>query len=92
MIDAELLVEDILEDRVKVKELSAEELDAVVESLSTIGQDMLDTDQHEIGVAILKALDVAIDMHYVDEGFEEAIKTAEARGNTYWEYENPSIH
>ena len=87
-----MLVEDILEDRVKVKELSAEELDAVVESLSTIGQDMLDTDQHEIGVAILKALDVAIDMHYVDEGFEEAIKTAEARGNTYWEYENPSIH
>lgn len=92
MIDAELLVEDILEDRVKVKELSAEELDAVVESLSDIGQSMLDTEQHEIGIAILRALDSAIDMHHTGEGFEEAIVAAESRGSVYWEYENPSIH
>jgi hypothetical protein len=92
MIDAELLVEDILENRVAVKELSTEELDAVVESLTDIGQSMLDTDQHDIGIAILRALDSAIDMHYVDEGFEQAIVAAEARGSVYWEYENPSVH
>lgn len=92
MIDDELLVEDILENRVAVKDLSAEELDAVVDKLTDIGQSLLDTEQHEIGIAILQALDSAIDMHYTSEGFEESIVAAEARGSVYWEIENPSIH
>jgi len=92
MIDTELLVEDILENRVSVKDLSPEELDAVVDSLTDIGESLLNTEQHEIGKAILQALDSAIDMHYTSDDFEEAIQAAELRGSTYWEIENPSIH
>ena len=92
MIDAELLVQDILENRIEVKDLSTEELDAVVDSLTDIGESLLDTEQHEIGEAILQALDSAIDMRYTNDDFEQAIQAAEQRGSTYWEIENPSIH
>jgi len=87
-----LLVQDILENRVAVRDLSPEELDAVVESLTEVGESLLNTEQHEIGEAILQALDFAIDMHYTSDEFELAIQAAEQRGSTYWEIENPSIH
>jgi hypothetical protein len=92
MRDAENLLEDFLEDRITLKELSADELDAVVEELTDIGEGLLGTDKHEVGIAILNALDVAIDMHSNTEEFEQAILAAEARGSVYWEFENHNIH
>ena len=92
MRDPEALIQDILEDRVAIKELTPDELDMVLESLVEVGEGLLDTEHHEVGVAILKALDVAIDMHSTNDEFEQAIVSAEQRGSTYWEIENPSIH
>jgi hypothetical protein len=54
---------------------------------------MLGTENHDAGVAMLKALDMAIDLRQpTDELFEQAIVAAEARGSTYWEFENYSVH
>ena len=92
MIDPEILVQDILDDKIAIKELTADELDIVLEQLVEIGEGLLDTEHHEVGVAMLAALDVAIDMHSTNEEFEKAIAAAESRGATYWEFENPSIH
>ena len=92
MRDPEILIQDILEDKVAIKELTPDELDMVLESLVEVGEGLLDTEHHEVGVAILKALDVAIDMHSTNDEFEQAIVSAEQRGSTYWEIENPSIH
>jgi hypothetical protein len=92
MRDTELLVQDILDDKIEIKELSAEELDVVVDSLVEIGEGLLGTEHHEVGVAMLQALDVAIDMYSINEEFEQAIQAAEQRGSVYWEIENPSIH
>jgi hypothetical protein len=92
MRDPEILIQDILEDKVAIKELTPDELDMVLESLVEVGEGLLDTEHHEVGVAMLAALDVAIDMHSTNDEFEQAIADAEARGATYWEFENPSIH
>jgi hypothetical protein len=92
MTDPEILVQDILDNKIAIKELSADELDIVLEQLVEIGEGLLDTEHHDVGVAMLAALDVAIDMHSTTEEFNQAIQAAESRGSTYWEFENPSIH
>jgi hypothetical protein len=94
MRDVETIVKGVLNNSIDVKDLTIEELDAVVDELVDIGQSLLNTDNHEVGIAMLEVLDQAIDLRSTDvqEGFEEAILAAEARGSTYWEFENPSIH
>jgi hypothetical protein len=94
MRDVETIVKGVLDNNINVKDLSIEELDAVVDELVDIAESLLDTDNHEVGVAMLAVLDQAIDLRSVDlqSGFEDAIMAAEQRGATYWEIENPSIH
>ena len=94
MRDVETIVRGVLDNTIEVKDLTVAELDAVIDELVDIGESLLDTDNHEVGVAMLQVLDQAIDLRSVemDEGFEQAIIAAESRGATYWEIENPSIH
>lgn len=95
MTDSDKLIKDFLEDRVTLEDMTTDELDAVLDGLIEIGESFLGTDRHEVGVRILEALDAAIDlksMLAVDDGFEEAIEAAEARGSTYWEFEHYTVH
>jgi len=94
MRDVETLIRGILDNTIKVKDLTVAELDAVIDDLVVIADSMLDTDNHEIGVAMLQVLDQAIDLRSteMDEGFEQAILEAEARGSTYWDFEEHSVH
>lgn len=94
MRDVSTIIRGVLDNTIAVKDLTTDELDATIDELVAIAEGLLDTDNHEVGVAMLQVLDQAIDLRSVDvqEGFEEAILAAEARGSTYWEFENPSIH
>jgi hypothetical protein len=94
MRSTKTIIKGVLDNTIEIKDLSMEELDAVVDKLIDIGESLLDTENHEAGVAILQVLDAAIDLrsHDMDEGFEAAIVAAEQRGATYWEIENPSTH
>jgi hypothetical protein len=94
MRNTKTIIKGVLDNSIDVKDLSMEELDAVVDKLIDIGESLLDTENHEAGVAILQVLDAVIDLrsHDMDEGFEQAIVAAEQRGATYWEIENPSVH
>lgn len=94
MRDADVLIKGFLNDSIKLTDLTPEELDCVLDELVAIGEDLLETDNHDAGVAILECLDTAIDLRSTDPdvGFEQAIMAAEQRGSTYWEFENPSIH
>jgi hypothetical protein len=94
MRSTKTIIKGVLDNSIEVKDLSTEELDAVVDELVDIGESLLDTDNHEVGVAMLQVLDAAIDLRSIDidEGFEAAIVAAEQRGATYWEIENPSVH
>lgn len=92
MRDPELLVQDILEDKIAINELTADELDIVVEQLVDAAEGLLDTDDHEAGVAMLAALDIAIEARVTNEDFEQAIVAAEARGSVYFEFEDITLH
>ena len=95
MTDSDKLIQDFLEDRVTLEELTVEQLDSVLDGLIEIGESLLNTDHHQAGVAILKVLDAAIDLRCLDAadaGFEQAIQEAEARGSTYWEFEEYLVH
>ena len=94
MRSTKTIIKGVLDNSIDVKDLSMEELDAVVDKLIDIGESLLDTENHDAGVAILQVLDAVIDLrsHDMDEGFEAAIVAAEQRGATYWKIENPSIH
>jgi hypothetical protein len=94
MRNTKTIIKGVLDNSIDVKDLSMEELDAVVDKLIDIGEGLLDTENHEAGVAMLQVLDAVIDLrsHDMDQGFEAAIVAAEQRGATYWEIENPSVH
>jgi hypothetical protein len=94
MRDVETIIRGVLDNTIAVKDLTAAELDATIDELISIAESLLDTKNHEVGIAMLEVLDQAIDLRSVemDEGFEESILAAEQRGSTYWEIENPSIH
>lgn len=94
MRDVETIIRGVLDNTIAVTDLTVEELDAVVDELVDIGESLLDTENHEVGVAMLEVLDQAIDLRSQDltADFEDAIIAAEQRGSTYWEIENPSIH
>ena len=94
MRDSETLIKGFLDDSISLKDLTPDELDCVVDELVAIGKGMLDTENHEVGVAILESLDDAIDLRSTDPGvgFEQAIIDAEARGSVYWEFEEYSVH
>ena len=95
MTDSDKLIKDFLEDRVTLEEMTTEQLDSVLDGLIEIGESLLNTDNHDAGVAILKVLDAAIDLRSSidnDDSFEAAIQEAEARGSTYWEFEHYNLH
>ena len=94
MRDIESIIRGVLDNTITVTDLTVEELDAVIDELVDIGESLLDTENHEVGVAMLEVLDQAIDLRSQDltADFERAIIAAEQRGSTYWEIENPSIH
>ena len=94
MRDTESLIKDYLADRIKLTDLTVDELDAIIDDLVMIAESYLDTEYHDAGVAMLEVLDQAIDLRSQDQdaGFDQAILEAEARGSTYWEFEEYSVH
>jgi hypothetical protein len=94
MRDAGTLIKGFLDDSIKLKDLTVEELDCVVDELVEIANGLLDTENHEVGVAMLEALDQAVDLRSTDPsvGFEQAIIDAEKRGSVYWEFDEYTIH
>lgn len=94
MRDIETIIKGVLNNTIAVKDLTVAELDATIDELVNIAESLLDTENHDAGVAMLQVLDQAIELRgaELEPEFEQAIIAAEQRGSTYWEIENPSIH
>jgi hypothetical protein len=94
MRDSGTLIKGFLNDTIKLNDLTPDELDSVVDELVDIANGLLDTKNHEVGVAMLNVLEEAIELRITspDVGFEQAIVDAEKRGSVYWEFEDITIH
>lgn len=94
-MDLDKLVEDVLTDKVAIELLTDEELDLVFDRIQDVAEGLLDSEHHEVAVAMLEVLSNAIDERVVAEDmseFEDAITEAELRGSVYWEFDDYSIH
>lgn len=90
-MDIDKLVDNILADRITVKDLDIQQMEAVIdfmrEHISTI-------DDEDVSEALLEMVDViemAAENRFVNQAagsWDETIEASMARGNTYFELEN----
>ena len=93
-MNVENLVDDILADRVAIQELDMEQMEALVdymrESISTIDND----EYREALLILVNAIEIAAENRFGNEAagdWDDVIEASVARGNTYFELENPVV-
>lgn len=92
MSNIEQIISDIFNDKIAIETLSDQQLCEAIDYLHDAAEAMqMDIDPQKVlvanaMVAILRQLNEEPD------DFSEAIEAAEARGGTYWEFENPTVH
>jgi hypothetical protein len=95
MDNLDRLVQDVLLSKVQASDLTDEELDLVFDRINDMAQSWLNTDRHDLAVAMLEALGCEIDdrVSATDMScFEQSIVDAEARGSVYYEFDEYTIH
>ena len=93
-MNVENLVDDILADRVAIQELDMEQMEALVdymrENISTIDND----EYREALLILVNAIEIAAENRFGNEAagdWDDTIEASIARGNTYFELENPVV-
>lgn len=90
-MDIEKLVDNIISDRITVKDLDMQQMEAVIdfmrEHISTID----DEDVSEALLEMVDAIELAAEARFVNQAtgaWDDVIEASIARGNTYFELEN----
>ena len=90
-MDVDTLVDNILQDRITVKDLDIQQMEAVIdfirEHISTIDDDELG----ETLLTMVDAIEMAAENRFANQAagsWDETIEASMARGNTYFELEN----
>lgn len=90
-MDIEKLVDNIISDRITVKDLDMQQMEAVIdfmrEHISTID----DEDVSEALLEMVDAIELAAEARFVNQAtgaWNDVIEASIARGNTYFELEN----
>ena len=90
-MNVESLVDDILLDRVQIKDLDTDQLEALIdymrEHIGAIDND----DYREALLVLVDAIEIAAENRFGNEAagdWDETIEASMARGNTYFELEN----
>ena len=90
-MDIEKLVDNIISDRITVKDLDMQQMEAVIdfmrEHISTID----DEDVSEALLEMVDAIELAAEARFVNQAtgaWDDVIEASVARGNTYFELEN----
>ena len=90
-MNVESLVDDILLDRVQIKDLDTDQMEALVdymrEHISAIDND----DYREALLVLVDAIEIAAENRFGNEAagdWDKTIGASMARGNTYFELEN----
>jgi hypothetical protein len=93
--DIEQMLDDIVSDRIQVRDLALEQLEAVMDYIRDVFTDMLGGEHEELAEGMLELVDVihtAIENRSVaeaeSESWDQDILASVERGNTYFEMEN----
>lgn len=94
-MDIETLVDNILTDQITVADLDIQQMEAVIdfmrEHISTID----DEDASEALLAVVDAIEQAAEIRFVNQesgSWDTVIETSVARGNSYFELEQYTLH
>jgi hypothetical protein len=96
--DLELLVMEIADGKTDVNQLQEDELDQLMDYLHERADELIDTEDDEVGQQLLKMLDLI--GHVIDnrieaednEKFTDAIQASIQRGNFYFELPTFMLH
>lgn len=94
-IDDDIAVDELIEavftGEINVEDLTDEEQEIVFEGYKKLVGILSKNPEHaEVADKMKKLLEMADSAE--EDPFEDAISEAEARGSTYWEFENDTLH
>jgi hypothetical protein len=90
-MNVESLVDDILLDRVQIKDLDTDQLEALVEYMREHIGAIDNDDYREALLVLVDAIEIAAENRFGNEAagdWDDIIEASQARGNTYFELEN----
>lgn len=94
-MNVEHLIDDILSDQLQIKDLDLEQMEAIVdymrEHISTIPNE----EYRDALLVLVDAVEIAAENRFAAAAsgdWDDVIEDSMARGNTYFELENPIIH
>lgn len=90
-MDIEKLVDNIIADRITVKDLDTQQMEAVIDFMREHIGTIDDEDVSEALLEMVDAIELAAEARFVNQAtgaWDETIEASIARGNTYFELEN----
>jgi hypothetical protein len=90
-MDIEKLVDNIIADRITVKDLDIQQMEAVIDFMREHIGTIDDEDVSEALLEMVDAIELAAEARFVNQAtgaWDDAIEASIVRGNTYFELEN----
>lgn len=91
----QVMVEKIFNDELDPSALGLNDLELVLDYLYEAVENLLGTDKHEVAVEMLEVLQTVVDDKLAETDmseFADAVEQAEARGSSYFEFDNYTLH
>ena len=94
-MDVEALVENILEDRIAIADLDIQQMEAVIDFMREHVSNIDNDEYREALMCLVDAIEISAENRFVNEAagdWDETIEASVARGNSYFELEQYSLH
>jgi hypothetical protein len=90
-MDIENLVDNILSDRIAIKDLDIQQMEAVIDFMREHISTLPDEDLSEALLSLVDSIEDAAEVRFANHAsgdWDETIEASVARGNSYFELEN----
>lgn len=95
MNTTEQLVEDILEDRIKITDLEVEQMEAVIDFMREHVGNIDDEEYRDALMVLVDAIEISAENRFVADAagdWADTIEASVAGGSTYFELEQYTLH
>jgi hypothetical protein len=90
-MDVDTLVDNILADKIDIKDLDIQQMEAVIDFMREHISGIEDDEVSETLLTFVDAIELAAETRFVNQAagtWEETVEASIARGNSYFELEN----